>query len=326
MAFIPKFQLNNEIVSLALEIAQLAGQASAISELNKNPRLRRSNRIQTIHDSLAIEQNTLTLEQVTAVINGKAVIAPPKDIEEVKNAYEIYELLDTLNPYSASDLLKAHGVMTRGLVEESGVFRTKPVGVVDSNTGSVIHVGTLPAYVPEAVEDLLEWLKNDDAHFIIKSCVFHFELESIHPFLDGNGRIGRLWQTLILSQFNPVFAYLPIESMIYKKQDEYYRAINESDYDGESTAFIIFMLTTIKEALIEATTHSDIKSDKENVTLEEMEIINLIKSNPSITQIELAEELGVTDRTIKRRMKVMQEKSIIKRENGKRNGRWIVNQ
>ncbi len=326
MSYIPKYKLNNKMVSLVADISRIIGSVSALSNFDKNPKLRRANRIRTIHDSLAIEQNTLTLEQVTSVLNGKMVIAPPKDIQEVKNAYEIYELLDTLDPYSVDDLLKAHGVMTRGLVEESGAFRTKPVGVVDSKSGEVIHVGTLPAYVPQAVEDLLQWLKNDDTNDIIKSCIFHFEFESIHPFLDGNGRTGRLWQTLILSKVDPVFAYLPIESMIYKKQDEYYQSINDSDYAGESTEFIIFMLETIKDALVEATTQSDIQSDKQNVTLEEQKIIDLITDNPNITQNELATVLNVTERTIKRRMKTMREKNLIKRENGKRNGRWIVNE
>lgn len=326
MSYIPKYKLNNKMVSLVADISRIIGSVSALSNFDKNPKLRRANRIRTIHDSLAIEQNTLTLEQVTSVLNGKMVIAPPKDIQEVKNAYEIYELLDTLDPYSVDDLLKAHGVMTRGLVEESGAFRTKPVGVVDSKSGEVIHVGTLPAYVPQAVEDLLQWLKNDDTNDIIKSCIFHFEFESIHPFLDGNGRTGRLWQTLILSKVDPVFAYLPIESMIYKKQDEYYQSINDSDYAGESTEFIIFMLETIKDALVEATTQSDIQSDKQNVTLKEQKIIDLITDNPNITQNELATVLNVTERTIKRRMKTMREKNLIKRENGKRNGRWIVNE
>lgn len=326
MSYIPKYKLNNKMVSLVADISRIIGSVSALSNFDKNPKLRRANRIRTIHDSLAIEQNTLTLEQVTSVLNGKMVIAPPKDIQEVKNAYEIYELLDTLDLYSVDDLLKAHGVMTRGLVEESGAFRTKPVGVVDSKSGEVIHVGTLPAYVPQAVEDLLQWLKNDDTNDIIKSCIFHFEFESIHPFLDGNGRTGRLWQTLILSKVDLVFAYLPIESMIYKKQDEYYQSINDSDYAGESTEFIIFMLETIKDALVEATTQSDIQSDKQNVTLEEQKIIDLITDNPNITQNELATVLNVTERTIKRRMKTMREKNLIKRENGKRNGRWIVNE
>lgn len=160
---------------------------TSTNQLSSNPTLRRTNRIRTIHGSLAIEQNTLTLEQVTAVLNGKQVLAPPKDIAEVKNAYEIYERLDELDPYSVDDLLTAHGIMTRGLVEESGMFRTRPVGVVDQE-GHVLHFGTLPQYVPDLVMELLDWVKNSDVHMLIRSCVFHYELEMIHPFADGNGR------------------------------------------------------------------------------------------------------------------------------------------
>lgn len=252
MSYTPKFENNDNITALVNEIQELSNKATQLTGLNKSPTLRRKNRIRTIRASLAIEQNTLTVEQVTAVLNGKAIIAPPKDIAEVKNAYEIYELLETLNPYSVDDLLKAHAVMTRGLIEESGVFRSKPVGVCDSISGEIIHLGTLPNYVPQAVEELLEWCKNSDTNEIIKSCVFHFEFEAIHPFLDGNGRIGRLWQTLILSKHSPVFTYLPIESMVHNRQEEYYNSLNISNYEGNSTHFIYFMLTAIRDTLIEA--------------------------------------------------------------------------
>ena len=218
--------------------------------------LRRENRIRSIHGSLAIEQNTLTLEQVTAVINGKRVLAPPKDIAEVNNAYEIYERLDELDPYSVDDLLTAHGVMTRGLLDESGTFRLRSVGVADSE-GNIIHFGTLPQYVPEAVENLLEWVRNSDLHMLIRSCVFHYEFELIHPFADGNGRVGRLWHTLLLSKWNPAFAWLPVESIIHENQQAYYAAINASNAVGESTKFIEFMLSAIKASLTEAIDMSD---------------------------------------------------------------------
>lgn len=325
MAYNPRLEITNSILTLVADISMLVGKISATTELSKSPILRKANRIQTIHSSLAIEQNTLTLEQVTAVLNGKTIIAPPKDIEEVKNAYEIYELLDTLNPYSVDDLLKAHSVMMRGLVDEAGAFRSKPVGVFDSQSGEVVHLGTLPAYVPEAIEGLLVWLKSSDLHPIIKSCIFHFEFELIHPFLDGNGRIGRLWQTLILSKYNSVFAYLPIESMVYKKQKEYYTAINNSNFNGTSTEFVEFMLTSIKETLEEAlSVQSDIQSDTKNVTLKEIEILEIISKDPTINQIELSKILNVTDRTVKRRMKAMQEKGIIERVDGKQNGFWKI--
>lgn len=244
------FQITNEILNEVTEISQLVGKVSADSKLSNNPTLRRTSRINTIYSSLAIEQNTLSIDQVTAVIAGKRVIAPPKDIAEVKNAYEIYEHLDELNPYSVDSLLFAHSIMMRDLVSESGVFRSKPVGVVDSQ-GNILHFGTLPRYVPDLIADLLEWVNNSELPMLIKSCVFHYEFEVIHPFADGNGRIGRLWHTLLLSKWNPMFAWVPVESIIHDRQDEYYQAINKSNDKGDSTVFIEFMLSAIKDALLE---------------------------------------------------------------------------
>ncbi len=181
----PPLHITNEILEEIAEIAELVGQVNAAQGLTTNPTLRRTNRIRTIYSSLAIEQNTLSLEQVTAVLNGKHVIAPPKDIIEVKNAYEIYEMMDRLNPYDIEDLLNAHALMTRGLVKESGCFRSGPVGVVDKQ-GNLLHFGALPDYVPGLVTDLINWVRDSDFHMLIKSCVFHYELELIHPFADGN--------------------------------------------------------------------------------------------------------------------------------------------
>jgi len=256
----PPFEITNAIIGYVAEIAELTGKLSSTNKFSANPMLRRTNRIRTIHGSLAIEQNTLTLEQVTAVLNGKQVLAPPKDIAEVKNAYEIYERLDELDPYSVDDLMTAHGIMTRGLVDESGVFRSKPVGVVDQE-GHVLHFGTLPQYVPDLVMELLDWVKSSDVHMLIRSCVFHYEFELIHPFADGNGRVGRLWHTLLLSKWNPAFAWLPVESIIHDRQQEYYAAINASNDAGESTVFIEFMLSAIKASLIDVINTSDEMSD-----------------------------------------------------------------
>lgn len=244
------FQITDKILNDVTEISQLVGKVSTDSKLSNNPTLRRTNRINTIYSSLAIEQNTLSIDQVTAVIAGKRVIAPPKDIAEVKNAYEIYDHLDELNPYSIDSLLFAHSIMMRDLVSESGVFRTRPVGVVDSQ-GNILHFGTLPRYVPDLTEDLLKWVNNSKLPMLIKSCVFHYEFEVIHPFADGNGRIGRLWHTLLLSKWNHMFAWIPVESIIHDRQDEYYQAINESNDKGDSTVFIEFMLSAIKDALLE---------------------------------------------------------------------------
>lgn len=256
----PPFQITNAIIADIASIAELIGRIAGTEGLSPTPTLRRNNRIRSIHASLAIEQNTLSIEQVTAVLNGKQVLAPLKDIAEVKNAYEIYEHLDRLDPYSTEDLMTAHGVMMRGLVDEAGVFRSGSVGVVDGR-GNVLHVGTLPQYVPDLIWKLLDWMKESDTHPLIKGCMFHYEFELIHPFADGNGRIGRLWHTLLLSRWNPMFAWLPVESIIHKWQADYYSAINTSNCAGESTVFIEFMLSAIKASLTEAVETSDGMSD-----------------------------------------------------------------
>lgn len=297
----PPFEITNTIIDLVAEIAELTGKLISIHPLSANPTLRRTNRIRTIHGSLAIEQNTLSLEQVTAVLNGKHVLAPPKDIAEVKNAYEIYERLDELDPYSVDDLLTAHGIMTRGLVEESGYFRSRPVAVVDQQ-GNVLHFGTLPDYVPGLTKDLLEWTKNSQVHMLIRSCVFHYELEQIHPFADGNGRIGRLWHTLLLSKWNPAFAWLPVESMIHANQRAYYDAINISNTAGSSTAFIEFMLSIIKASLIDTIKTSDVmsdgKMDKESLRWQQIE--KFLKTHDYIMNADVRKLCDVSAATANR--------------------------
>ena len=265
--------------------------------LSSNPILRRSNRIRSIHGSLAIEQNTLSLEQVTAVLNGKHVLAPPKDIAEVKNAYEIYERLDELDPYSMDDLLIAHGIMTRGLVKESGMIRSRPVGVIDQK-GNLLHLGAFPQYVPGLVQDLMDWMKKSDVHMLIRSCVFHYEFEIIHPFEDGNGRVGRLWHTLLLSKWNPTFAWLPVESIIHDRQEEYYSAINASNNTGKTTVFIEFMLSTIKASLIDAISMSDEMSNKSSIRFNQIE--NYLKNHPFIMNADVRVLCGVSPATANR--------------------------
>ncbi len=297
----PPFEITNTIIDSVAEIAELVGRLTSTNQLSSNPTLRRSNRIRTIHGSLAIEQNTLSLEQVTAVLTGKHVLAPPKDIAEVKNAYEIYERLDELDPYSADDLLTAHGIMTRGLVDESGMFRTRPVGVVDQK-GHVLHFGTLPQYVPDLVMELLDWVKNSDVHMLIRSCVFHYEFELIHPFADGNGRVGRLWHTLLLSKWNPAFAWLPVESIIHDRQEEYYAAINASNDAGESTVFIEFMLSAIKASLIDAINASDEVSDgaTDKATMRWKQIEQFLQTHEYIMNADVRALCGVSPATANR--------------------------
>lgn len=249
MSYTPPFRVTEEMLAKVAEIGQLVEQVKVSHSLDETLTLRRINRIRSIQSSLAIEANTLSEEQVTAVINGHRVLAPPRDIKEVENAFDVYERLDRLDPYSIDDLCAAHGIMMGGLLNDAGHFRTRAVGVVKD--GEVIHAGTLPAYIPDNMYQLFDWLRNSESHMLIKSSIFHYEFELIHPFGDGNGRIGRLWQTLLLSQWQPIFAWLPVESMIYRNQEAYYQAIDRSNVEREGTVFLDFMLQMILQTLRE---------------------------------------------------------------------------
>ena len=311
----PPFTITEEITNLVIEIAELVGIIYMSKKLTSNPILRRENRIKTIYSSLAIEQNTLTLEQITDIIAGKRILAPPKDIKEVKNAYEIYEKLDTLNPYSIKDLLKAHKIMTLELIGESGCFRSKNVGVYQGS--KLIHTGTPPQYIPELMKQLFLWLKKSEVHSLIKSCVFHYEFEFIHPFQDGNGRIGRLWHTLILAKWKGFFAWLPIETLIHKKQQKYYEAINVSNNLGESTPFILFSLKIIKEALLELQKDNREMTDKtiDKMTDKEIERLKILekyfKENKFINNKEVQKLLNISDSTAKRFLNKLVKNNIL---------------
>lgn len=219
MSYKPPYTITPKITNLVAQISEAIGSYYA----HENLRLHRVNRIKTIHGTLAIEGNTLSTEQVTAVLEGKPVVAPINEVQEVRNALKAYELLDTLDPCKVDDLLKAHATMEAGLIDEIGCFRKGGAGVVSGKT--VIHYAPDAERVPFLVNDLFEWLRTTDEHPLIASCVFHYEFEFIHPFADGNGRTGRLWQTLILSRWRPIFKNLPIENIVYKYQKEYYKAI-----------------------------------------------------------------------------------------------------
>ncbi len=315
----PPFEITEAALSDVMEISELVGKISSTQNLSTSPILRRQNRIRTIYSSLAIEQNTLSLEQVTAVLSGKRVLAPPKDIAEVKNAYEIYDHLAELNPYSIDDLLLAQRTMMQGLVHEAGEFRSRPVGVVD-NQGNVLHFGTLPQYVPYLMEELVQWTESSPFPLLIKSCVFHYEFEVIHPFADGNGRIGRLWHTLLLSKWNPLFAWLPIESIIHDHQVEYYAAINQSNAQGEGTAFIEFMLGIIKEALQEAIDEQPAEKpsmqSKEELRWEK--IADFLRTNSTIQNSDVQNFLDVSSATASRILNALtKEGKLIKVRNGR---------
>ena len=313
----PPFEINAQLLTNAAEISETVGRLSAKMPA-PGPVLRRINRVRTIRGTLAIEQNTLNIEQVTAILNGKHVIAPPREIAEVRNACSVYEKLGEYDPFSTDSLLAAHGAMMRGLIDEAGTFRSGPVGVADSS-GNILHVGTLPRYVPESVENLLKWVRGSKLPMIIKSCVFHYEFELIHPFADGNGRMGRLWHTLLLATWEPLFAWLPVESVIHDRQEEYYDALNASNIAGTSTAFIGFMLSAIKEALNEAAETAGLSADPsaaaapsekekplgknaEQAASRRQFILNFlsVSVHPYIMNADVCEGLGVSSATANR--------------------------
>jgi len=243
----PPYTITDKILSLVASISEKIGEINATHLYKPATELRKKNRIKTIQSSLEIEGNTLTEEQITALLENKRVIAPKKDILEVQNAIKVYEQLDTLNPYQLKDLEKAHSVLMNGLIDKAGKLRTTNVGIVKGS--KVEHVAPSGAMVNGLMKELFNYLKKDKDLILIKSCVFHYEFEFIHPFIDGNGRMGRLWQTLILMHQYPVFEYLPVESLIKQKQNEYYSKLSESDKKGNSTPFIEFMLNIILDSL-----------------------------------------------------------------------------
>ena len=245
----PPFTITNKILSYVSSISEKIGRITATSSWEAKPHLRRNNRIKSIHSSLKIEANSLTLGQVRDVINGKIVLGEQKEIQEVKNAYDAYERLSEINPYNVQDLKRFHGIMTKYLLEESGEFRLGEEGVF--NGEQCIFMAPPAQFVPQLMDELFDWMKEakDDVHPLILSSIFHYEFVFIHPFSDGNGRMARLWHTAILSKWNPVFEYIPIESQIEKFQEEYYETISQCHVAGESTIFIEFMLEQIDRIL-----------------------------------------------------------------------------
>ena len=324
MSYEPPFKITSQIIDLISQISEAVGEINSLENSPRHLELRKENRIKTIHSSLAIENNSLTLEQITAIIEGKRVLGSPNEIQEVKNALQAYELLLTLNPYEEKDLLKAHKLMMADLVERNGKYRKDGVGIFDGN--QVVHLAPPADRVPFLMSDLFEWLKNSDVHPLIKSCVFHYEFEFIHPFQDGNGRMGRLWQTVILKEWKSVFAWLPIETLIKENQVEYYNALNSSDSDANSTNFTVFMLQTILRTIkeiIETENKITLKITVK-ITANQKKILEAIKQNPFVTQEELSSIVGIAKLNINKNMKKLQEQGIIERVGADKNGKWIV--
>ncbi len=324
-AYKPPFQMTEEITDLVVEIGEYVGSITTYESMRQNPVLRREGRIQSIYSSLAIEQNTLSLDQVTDVINGKRVLGPRRDIREVKNAYEAYERVSSLDPCSVDNLLFAHKLLMDGLVKEAGQFRSGNVGVFDGD--QLVHVGTPAKYVPDLMSQLMIWLKETKLHPLVKSCIFHYEFEFIHPFEDGNGRTGRLWQSLILQNWKDIFAWLPIETLVHENQKEYYNALGRSDNAGDSTEFVEFMLRMIRDAL------KDIKENHSqnvavnvvtNVVTSEDKVLILLKQDGRLTAKALSSELGLTQRQVQRLLANLKGSKKIIRHGASKNGYWEV--
>lgn len=251
----PPFHMTDKIMNLVADVSEQIGRIKVLSHGNLNPHLRKENRIRTIHSSLAIEHNSLSLEQVTAVVNGKHILGNPNEIREVKNAYDTYEMMLVLNPYSVKDLLKAHKMMMKDLIPENGKFRSGGVGVFDGDV--VVHMAPPASLVPGEIQDLFAWYKKSEIHPLIRSAIFHYEFEFIHPFADGNGRMGRMWHSLLLGRWNEIFYWLPVEELIRSRQQEYYNALNKSDRESDSSTFVEFMLEILLDTLRETTVVGD---------------------------------------------------------------------
>ena len=287
----PPFTITNEILAYVASISEKIGRISAISNLDSKPHLRKNNKIKSIHSSLKIEANSLSLGQVRDVINGKTVLGEQKEIQEVKNAYVAYEKVSEINPYSIKNLKQLHGIMTKYVVEESGDFRRGEEGVF--NGEECIFMAPPAQFVPQLMDDLFAWMEasQDTVHPLILSSVFHYEFVFIHPFSDGNGRMVRLWHTAMLAKWKPVFEYIPIESQIEKFQNEYYEVIARCHVEGDSTLFIEFMLSQIDKILDDVS--AQVSEDNEQLSEYLKRLLAVMEYDVPYTSNTLMEKLGL---------------------------------
>ncbi|MBR1548396.1 MAG: Fic family protein [Prevotella sp.] len=341
--YIPPFTVSAEAINLIAEISGQIERYAIRLEQEDGLRLRKVNRIKTIHSSLAIEGNTLSEDQVRDIIDGKNVVAPIKDIQEVKNAIKTYEMYPSLDAFKEKDLLKAHGVMMQALIDNAGQYRRGGVGVFGEK--GLVHLAPPADRVPMLMGDLFDWLKHSKDHLLIRSCVFHYEFEFIHPFIDGNGRTGRLWQSLILGKLHPLFEHLPVENMVYSNQQQYYDAITASTNAGQSGPFIDFMLKEIYKTLKSHQGEELAKSDVDPIDKEfgikfgedfgikfgikfginEKRLLLLLNANPSSTAADVAELTGMSLRGAEKMMKKLKESGVINRQGSRKTGLWIIN-
>ena len=294
----PPFHLTEKMITLVAEISEQVGRIALMEGGSVKAHLRRENRIKTIHSSLAIEHNSLSLDQVTAIVDGKRVLGNPNEIKEVQNAYQAYELILTLNPDSVDDLLRAHRLMMKDLVPENGVFRSKGVGIFDGNR--LIHMAPPAEFVPMQIRNLFEWYRESELHPLIKSAVFHYEFEFIHPFMDGNGRTGRMWHSLLLGHWKELFFWLPVDELIQTRQKDYYNALEQSDRESDSSVFVELMLEIIRDTLVSMTVvGSQTDQVTDQVTDQDktpVERLLTIMGNETLPAQEMMKILGLSHR------------------------------
>lgn len=328
--YVPPFTITPQILNQVVEIGELLGHWAAQTG-RASPLLRKNNRIRTIQASLAIEHNSLTTDQVTAVLEGKRVLAPAKDIQEVRNAIRAYERMSHWKSHRAADLREAHGLLMHGLVDNPGQLRKSNVGIYRDT--QLIHMAPPASRVAQLIADLLAWLETTDLHPLVASSVFHYEFEFIHPFADGNERMGRLWQTLILSEWRAELAWLPVETIIHYQQERYYQVLGECDRASDCTAFVAFMLAAVSAALIEGInpgfTLSEQMSEQLSeqivpLTANERAVLHALRAEPMLTAATLAGQLGVSARTVERYLKSLQQKNKLQRVGANKGGRWQV--
>ena len=333
--YTPPFTVTPKAVNLMADIYSQIERYAIRLEQEDALRLRKINRMKTIHSSLAIEGNVLTESQVLEIMEGKTVVAPPREIQEVKNAIRAYDLYASLNPFSMQDLLRTHGVMMQGVIDDAGHFRRTGVGVFEGT--HCVHLAPPADRVPALVQDLLEWAEKAEDNLLIRSCVFHYEFEFIHPFTDGNGRMGRMWQSLMLGKVSPVFQYLPVENMVYANQTAYYDAIAESTRRTDSAPMIEFMLGEILATLkarqgtiiekqdvgINVGTNVGINTPAQ-LTGKEQTVVSLLSRSPRMSAAALAVQLGVTSRQCERILHTLRERGILTRVGANKSGHWKI--
>jgi Fic family protein len=321
--YAPPLTLNPALLNRVAAIAEALGRWSARQDAWPSPRLRRENRIHTIQASLAIEQNSLSIEQVTALFDGQRVIGPARDIQEVRNAITAYDALPRWDPSNPQHLLEAHGLLMAGLIDAPGRFRRGGVGIYRGD--QLLHMAPPASRVPDLVNDLLAWLAASAWHPLLVSCVAHYELEFIHPFTDGNGRLGRLWQTLILSRWNPLLAWLPIEEVIRSRQQGYYESLGQADQLGDLEPFVAYQLEAIHDAL-RSEMSSEIGSEIGATpgTAIDAVILRDLAAEPTLSARRLAERLQLSPRAVEKHLAALQRAGRLRRQGSPRAGHWQV--